>query len=89
MKYGARARVALAERDDGIVITIADDGPGFDVSSLPDPTDPENLIRPSGRGILFMRMFMDDVRYNATGNRVTLVKNREERAADEAPSAAA
>ena len=54
-----------------------DDGPGFDVSTLPDPTDPANLERPSGRGVLFMRTFMDDVRYNPTGNCVTLLKRRE------------
>jgi CheY-like chemotaxis protein len=56
---------------------VADEGPGFDVSQLPDPTDPANLEKPSGRGILFMRTFMDDVRYNPTGNCVTLVKRRE------------
>jgi anti-sigma regulatory factor (Ser/Thr protein kinase) len=56
---------------------IADEGPGFDVAALPDPTDPANLERPSGRGVLFMRTFMDDVRYNPTGNCVTLVKRRE------------
>lgn len=58
---------------------VADEGPGFDVSKLPDPTDPANLERPSGRGVLFMRTFMDDVRYNATGNTVTLVKARDAR----------
>lgn len=56
---------------------IEDQGTGFDVSALPDPTDPANLEKPSGRGVLFMRTFMDDVAYNPTGNRVTLVKRRE------------
>lgn len=56
---------------------IEDQGAGFDVSALPDPTDPANLEKPSGRGVLFMRTFMDDVTYNPTGNRVTLVKRRE------------
>jgi CheY-like chemotaxis protein/anti-sigma regulatory factor (Ser/Thr protein kinase) len=59
--------------------TIADEGSGFDVAALPDPTDPANLERPSGRGVLFMRTFMDEVRYNSTGNIVTLVKRREPR----------
>lgn len=54
--------------------TISDEGPGFDPSELPDPTDPENLIRLSGRGVLLMRTFMDEVRYNDTGNKVTMVK---------------
>jgi anti-sigma regulatory factor (Ser/Thr protein kinase) len=55
---------------------VHDQGPGFDVARLPDPTDPMFLERPSGRGVLLMRTFMDEVRYNATGNRVTLVKCR-------------
>lgn len=71
-----RVRVGVRVTPDAAAFVIADDGPGFDVSSLPDPTDPENLIRPHGRGILFMRMFMDDVRYTPKGNRVTLVKRR-------------
>ena len=54
--------------------TIQDDGPGFDPSALPDPTDPENLDKVSGRGLLLMRTFMDEVNYNDRGNRVTMVK---------------
>lgn len=57
-------------------IVIRDEGAGFDVSALPDPTDAENLLRCSGRGILMMRSFMDEVTYNETGNAVTLVKTR-------------
>ena len=53
---------------------IRDEGPGFDPTSLPDPTDPANLDRVSGRGILLMRTFMDEVYYNETGNEVTLLK---------------
>jgi CheY-like chemotaxis protein/anti-sigma regulatory factor (Ser/Thr protein kinase) len=56
---------------------IADQGPGFDVAGLPDPTEPSNIARPSGRGVLLMRTFMDKVRYNSTGNRVTLIKTRD------------
>lgn len=59
---------------DQVAITIHDQGPGFDQSRLPDPTDPEYLDRPYGRGILLMRTFADSVRYNETGNAVTLVK---------------
>lgn len=63
--------------DDGVRIAIRDEGSGFDLDSLPDPTDPENLIKASGRGMLLMRAFMDEVTYNETGNEVTLLKNRE------------
>jgi CheY-like chemotaxis protein/anti-sigma regulatory factor (Ser/Thr protein kinase) len=73
-----RVRVTARVTPEKATFVIADEGAGFDVSKLPDPTDPENLLLPHGRGVLFMRTFMDDVRYNATGNRVTLVKCREQ-----------
>ena len=53
---------------------ISDEGPGFDLTSLPDPTDPMNLERPCGRGLLLMQTFMDEIEYNDHGNRVTMVK---------------
>ncbi|MFC1596866.1 response regulator [Planctomycetota bacterium] len=55
---------------------IRDEGLGFDPSSLPDPTDPVNLEKASGRGLLLMRTFMDEVEYNEIGNVVTLTKRR-------------
>jgi anti-sigma regulatory factor (Ser/Thr protein kinase) len=55
---------------------IRDEGPGFDLSILPDPTDPGNLGKVSGRGVLLMRTFMDDVLYNRGGSEVTLIKRR-------------
>jgi CheY-like chemotaxis protein len=58
------------------VYTVRDEGPGFDVSRLPDPTDPVNLEKSSGRGLLLIRTFMDEVRFNATGNEITLRKRR-------------
>lgn len=59
---------------DSVTYVIRDQGPGFDPAKLPDPTDPANLDRPCGRGVLLMRTFMDEVRYNSRGNEVTLVK---------------
>lgn len=58
-------------------IIIRDEGPGFDVSQLPDPTDPENIVKASGRGLFLIRAFMDEVIHNATGNEITLTKRRE------------
>jgi len=55
---------------------IKDEGRGFDVASLPDPTHPENLEQPHGRGVFLMRTFMDGVHYNECGNEVTLLKRR-------------
>ena len=53
---------------------VRDEGPGFNPNNLPDPTDPENLEKVSGRGLLLMRTFMDEVTYNANGNEVTMIK---------------
>ncbi len=55
---------------------IRDEGHGFDPSQLPDPTDPVNIEKASGRGIFLMQAFMDEVRYNDAGNAVVLVKRR-------------
>jgi CheY-like chemotaxis protein len=55
---------------------IRDEGPGFDVSTLPDPTDPENLLKSTGRGLLLIRTFLDEVRHNDQGNEITLVRRR-------------
>jgi len=63
-------------------VSICDEGPGFDQEQLRDPTDPENLARVSGRGILLMRTFLDDVCYNERGNHVTLVITRNEELPD-------
>ncbi len=57
---------------------IRDEGPGFDVSRLPDPCDPANIGRSHGRGVLLMRTYMDEVQYNDTGNEVTMIKYKSE-----------
>lgn len=56
------------------VITIRDEGAGFNPEGLPDPTQPGYLERPSGRGVLLMRAFTDEILYNDSGNEVTLRK---------------
>jgi len=70
-------RVVCTMSREGVEFDIFDDGPGFDISSVPDPRDPEYLERASGRGILLMQSFMDNVKYNETGNRVQLRKFRQ------------
>jgi anti-sigma regulatory factor (Ser/Thr protein kinase) len=72
-----RVRVTARLTTTSATFVISDQGPGFDVSKIPDPTHPDFLEKPSGRGVLLMRTFMDEVRYNSTGNRVTLVKRRD------------
>lgn len=57
--------------------TVEDEGQGFDIREIPDPCDPANLFRTSGRGVLLIYNIMDEVEYNAQGNRVKMVKRPE------------
>jgi CheY-like chemotaxis protein len=71
---GRRLHVDIRmDRQQGTFV-IRDEGPGFDVTKVPDPTDPENLLKPSGRGLLLIRMFMQEVAHNAGGNEITMVR---------------
>ncbi len=54
--------------------SIEDEGEGFDINSIPDPTNPENLFKTSGRGVMFIYNIMDEVKYNERGNRLEMVK---------------
>jgi anti-sigma regulatory factor (Ser/Thr protein kinase) len=60
-----------------IKVCVRDEGPGFAPESVADPTDAENLGKPSGRGLLLIRTFMSDVIHNDCGNEITMVKHRE------------
>lgn len=59
-----------------IVVRIRDEGTGFDPEHIPDPTAPERLPLPNGRGIMLMRAYLDQVTYNEQGNEVQLVKEK-------------
>jgi anti-sigma regulatory factor (Ser/Thr protein kinase) len=76
--YGDRyVHITARESCQEAVYTIRDEGGGFDFHALPDPTDPANLERVSGRGMLLIQTFMDEVRHNAKGNEITMVKRRD------------
>ncbi len=70
-----RVRVQATLSREEAVYVVEDQGPGFDPSALPDPTDPSNLERVGGRGLTLMRAFMSQVDHNAKGNRVTMRKS--------------
>jgi serine/threonine-protein kinase RsbW len=70
-----------------IRIEIEDQGPGFQIEEVPDPTADENLERPCGRGIMLMRAFMSSIAYNESGNRVILEKHRSQPDAENGQSA--
>jgi serine/threonine-protein kinase RsbW len=61
-------------------IEVEDEGEGFNPTELADPTAPQNLLRSSGRGVFYMRQFMDEVHFYAGergGTRIRLVKSLE------------
>lgn len=57
---------------------VRDAGPGFNPHAVPDPTDPANLEKCSGRGLMLIRAFMDEVKHNERGNEIVMIKRREE-----------
>ena len=66
-----RATVRVSQME--ATCTISDEGDGFDFKNLPDPTDPANLEKCSGRGLLLIRAFMNEVRHNEKGNEITMI----------------
>jgi len=78
-RYAPEKKVMLAfERTtEDLVITIRDQGPGMDLSKIPNPLAPENLLKTSGRGIFLMRSFMDvvEIRPSQTGTEVKMIKH--------------
>ncbi len=78
-KYDAAKQVhlVLETRSDSLRITITDQGNGFDLNRVPDPTEGENLMRGGGRGLLLIQTFVDEftVRKSSSGGaEVVLVK---------------
>lgn len=67
---------------EGVRFTIADEGTGFELEKVPDPTQPCRLLEPSGRGLLLIHHIMDEVCFNESGNRVEMFK----RATNKPPS---
>jgi anti-sigma regulatory factor (Ser/Thr protein kinase)/DNA-binding NarL/FixJ family response regulator len=66
---------ATLSRDEAVYV-IRDQGPGFDPSRLPDPTDPANLESTSGRGLLLIRTFMDEVYHRDGGREIVMILRR-------------
>jgi len=78
-RYNARKKVhvSITKAPDRLTVVIADEGDGFDLTTLPDPLAEENLLRQSGRGLLLIRAFMDEFqvqRGHPRGTEVRMVK---------------
>jgi serine/threonine-protein kinase RsbW len=83
MKHGnagdetRRVLISFTMQPGALEVSVQDEGPGFDPAAVADPVAQENLLKPDGRGIFFMRSFMDEVRYSFPskgGTVVTMVK---------------
>jgi serine/threonine-protein kinase RsbW len=68
-----RVRVEVTIRVGEVAVRVTDQGVGFDPTTVPDPTLPDNISKSGGRGIFLMRSLMDEVKFNDQGNSVTLV----------------
>jgi serine/threonine-protein kinase RsbW len=64
--------LSLSLKDNLLKFVVKDEGTGFDQNELPDPTAPENLEKPGGRGIFLMKHLADEVEFNDNGNTVEL-----------------
>lgn len=74
---GKKVTLDFERTSDDLVITIRDQGKGLDLSKVPDPLAPENLLKTSGRGIFIIRSFMDEVQISPsqTGTEIKLIKH--------------
>ena len=71
--------ITLINLSKGLEVTVRDFGEGFEVEEVPDPTNPENLLKANGRGVLFMKTFMEEVewqRHQTVGMIVKMCKLR-------------
>jgi serine/threonine-protein kinase RsbW len=80
MKHGnkqdesKRVRVQFALLDQALEVRVEDEGPGFEPQEVPNPLAPENLLKAYGRGIFFMKQFMDEVSYSFPKRGGTVVR---------------
>ncbi len=74
MEADKQVFIAFELTADEITVVIEDQGEGFKLADVPDPTEDENLENPGGRGIMLIRSFMNGVAYNDRGNRLTMIK---------------
>ena len=61
-----KIRITVRVSEEKMTVIIKDEGKGFNINTVPDPTKPENILKDSGRGIHIMRSFLNDLRYNFT-----------------------
>jgi serine/threonine-protein kinase RsbW len=70
-----KIKIGFESGEKNISFSVADEGPGFDHTTLPDPTDPVNIDKPNGRGVFLMKNLADKVEFNNNGQEVCLTFN--------------
>ncbi|MEN9698975.1 MAG: hypothetical protein RLZZ301_173 [Bacteroidota bacterium] len=82
IQHGNQANASLkvtlivSNSKDTFCIQVQDEGKGFDYTSLPDPTAPENIFKESGRGVFLMNNLADELEFVGNGNTVNLYFNK-------------
>jgi len=69
---GKKVNLAFLAEEKSLSFLVSDQGSGFDFRNLPDPTNPENLEKPNGRGVFLMRHLADKVEFSDNGRSVQL-----------------
>src|SRR5688572_12742605 len=65
-------KIGFESINNKLVFSVVDEGPGFDYIGLPDPTDPANIDKPSGRGVFLMKHLADSIEFETNGSKVLL-----------------
>ncbi|KPK65803.1 MAG: hypothetical protein AMK73_01940 [Planctomycetes bacterium SM23_32] len=76
-----RVTISFSVDDERAVVSVEDEGEGFRLEDVPDPTDEDYLMATSGRGLALINAYMDEVRFNDRGNQITMIKYAPWRAA--------
>ena len=77
LDHGKRVYICFEVAPDKLSISVRDQGNGFRAEAIPNPLDSDNLLKPSGRGIFYIRTFMDEVEFRSPsqgGMEVIMVK---------------
>lgn len=65
-------KIGFESLQNRLVFSVSDEGEGFDYLGLPDPTDPANIDKPSGRGVFLMKNLSDTIEFDNNGSKVLL-----------------
>jgi serine/threonine-protein kinase RsbW len=72
LEESKKVKVDVVKEDAAVIFSVLDQGSGFDFNNLPDPTAPENIEKPDGRGIFLMKNLSDEVEFDLNGSKVNI-----------------